>query len=212
MKGIYLKFAGLALLGTLAALPLAGCGGGGGGSSAITSPVSTIKSGFSATTLMQGKTVQLAASGLTASGSAVNISTDSFTFATSNAAAVTVSTTGLLTGVAPGTSTITITDNTIGKSVTFPVSTITFDVTPLTSQVAPSGTAQFTANITGITNTAVTWSVSPSTGGSISSTGLYTAPAATGTYTITATSQFDNTETATATVTVGNGGAVITVN
>ncbi len=37
-------------------------------------------------------------------------------------------------------------------------------------------TQQFTATVTGTSNQAVTWNISPQTG-SISSTGLYTAPA-----------------------------------
>ncbi len=212
MKGISFKFAGLLLLGTLVALPLAGCGGGGGSSAGITAPVSTLKSSFVAPTILEGKSVQLSISGETAAGVGVNLSTDTFTFSSSNTEAVTVNSTGLLTGVAPGTSNITVTDVTIGKSITFPVTTITFDVTPLNAEVAPGGTQQFTANIVGITNTAVTWSVSPAAGGTISSSGLYTASSTAGTYTITATSQYDPTETATATVVVGTGGAVVNVN
>lgn len=52
-------------------------------------------------------------------------------------------------------------------------------------------------------NTTVTWSiVEGSTGGSISATGAYTAPQATGTFHVVATSVGDPTKTATATVTV----------
>ncbi len=62
-----------------------------------------------------------------------------------------------------------------------------------------SGTQQFTATVTGTTNTAVTWSA---TGGSISSSGLYTAPSTAGTYTVKVTSVADNTKSASATITV----------
>jgi hypothetical protein len=62
-----------------------------------------------------------------------------------------------------------------------------------------SGTQQFTATVTGTTNTAVTWSA---TGGSISSGGLYTAPSTAGTYTVKVTSVADNTKSASATITV----------
>ena len=71
----------------------------------------------------------------------------------------------------------------------------------------PPQTATFTATVTHTSNTAVNWSVSPTTnGGSITSGGVYTAPTAAvglpGSATITATSQADTTKTATATVTI----------
>src|ERR1700722_12713371 len=65
---------------------------------------------------------------------------------------------------------------------------------------------QFSATIAGTSNTAVTWSMSPSLG-TLSANGLYTAPypgivTTTQTVTITATSQADTTKSATATVTI----------
>ena len=59
----------------------------------------------------------------------------------------------------------------------------------------PPQTAAFTATVTNNTNTAVTWSVTPSTGGTIDANGNYTAPAAVEglptSATVTATSQAD---------------------
>ena len=58
-------------------------------------------------------------------------------------------------------------------------------ISPASPTVGFGGTQQFTATVTGTSNTAVTWSVSSASSssssqiGSISSTGLYTAPAAT---------------------------------
>ena len=65
---------------------------------------------------------------------------------------------------------------------------------------------QFSVTISGTSNTAVTWSMSPSLG-TLSANGLYTAPypgiiTSTRTVTITATSQADTTKSATATVTI----------
>ncbi len=66
---------------------------------------------------------------------------------------------------------------------------------------------QFTATVAGTSNTAVTWSMSPSIG-TLTTNGLYTAPfpgtiiTTTQTVTITATSQADTTKSATATVTI----------
>ena len=62
------------------------------------------------------------------------------------------------------------------------------------------------ATLSNATNAAVTWTLTPATGaGTISTTGLYTAPAtiaATQTVTVTAQSQADTTQTATATITL----------
>ena len=70
---------------------------------------------------------------------------------------------------------------------------------------APSQTQQFTATVTGTTNTAVTWSISSGgTTDTISTTGLYTAPtsAPSGAVTVKATSQADATKSNTATVNI----------
>ncbi|MGB8721526.1 MAG: hypothetical protein WCD15_02040, partial [Terriglobales bacterium] len=77
-------------------------------------------------------------------------------------------------------------------------------VGPSTANLATGATQQFTATVTGTTNTAVTWSA---TGGTVSSSGLYTAPATAGTYSVTATSQADTTKSATASVTVTSSSA-----
>jgi len=54
--------------------------------------------------------------------------------------------------------------------------------------VGVNGTISFTATVTGATNQAVTWSVAPSGCGAISSSGMYTAPAAAAICAVTATS------------------------
>jgi hypothetical protein len=65
----------------------------------------------------------------------------------------------------------------------------------------PSQTAQFTATVTGASNTAVSWAVTTTGGGTIDANGLYTAPAAVAglpaTVTIAATSQADTTKSGT---------------
>ncbi|MFZ0685392.1 MAG: protease pro-enzyme activation domain-containing protein [Terriglobales bacterium] len=70
----------------------------------------------------------------------------------------------------------------------------------------PPQTAAFTATVSNTTNTAVTWAVTTTNGGSITAGGVYTAPTAAeglpGSATITATSQADTTKVATATVTI----------
>jgi hypothetical protein len=75
-------------------------------------------------------------------------------------------------------------------------------VSPKTASSPPSGKTQFTAAIQGTTtNSAVTWTTSI---GTISSTGVFTAPTSAGTGTIIATSVADPTKSASATVTVAS--------
>ncbi len=87
-------------------------------------------------------------------------------------------------------------------------------VSPKTVSLGPSQTQQFTASVTGATNTAVTWSLSPAVG-TISGSGLYTAPStisSTQSVTVTATSAADTTKSDTATITLNPpGGALTTI-
>lgn len=76
---------------------------------------------------------------------------------------------------------------------------VAVSVSPATATVNTGATYQFNATVTGTTNTAVTWTASA---GTVSASGLYTAPATVGTYSVTATSQADATKSASATVNV----------
>lgn len=80
-------------------------------------------------------------------------------------------------------------------------------LSPLSASMAVGTTQQFTATVTGTSNTAVTWSVDAvnggnSTAGTITTAGLYTAPAQPGSHTIIATSVADATLSASAAITV----------
>jgi len=79
-------------------------------------------------------------------------------------------------------------------------------ISPTTASVAAGGTVQFTATVTGNSNTDVKWSAS---GGDITTGGLYTAPAVGGGYAIRATAAADANASATAVVTVTGDGAVL---
>lgn len=83
---------------------------------------------------------------------------------------------------------------------------VSVSVTPATATVASSKTLQFTAVVSGSSNTAVTWSASL---GTINSTGLYTAPTVTSNQnaTVTATSHADPTKSGKATLTISSGTA-----
>jgi RHS repeat-associated protein len=86
-----------------------------------------------------------------------------------------------------------------------PFNGITVSVSPSATTLFSGQTQQFTATVNNSANSAVSWTISPAGVGSISSSGLYTAPpsvTALQTVTITATSQADTSKSATATVTL----------
>ena len=90
-----------------------------------------------------------------------------------------------------------------------PAAGVAVSVAPSSVTLGPAGTQQFSATVTGSSNTSVTWSLSPSTG-SIASTGLYTAPSSVSTQqtvTVRATSVADSTKSATASVIVKPAGS-----
>jgi hypothetical protein len=93
-----------------------------------------------------------------------------------------------------------------GSGTSTPPTQISISISPLSATVTTGNTQQFTANVSGTTNTAVTWSVLGGvSNGTISTTGLYLAPAtvpSTTQKTVTATSQADSSKSASAAVTV----------
>lgn len=128
----------------------------------------------------------------------------------------TISTTGLYTAPStlpvPPFATITATstaDPSKSASATVQVvQKVGVTISPTSAQVVEGQTKQFTASVTGTTNTAVTWTVS-GTGcsgsgcGTISSSGLYTAPdSVPAGVVVKATSDADNTASASAAVTI----------
>ncbi len=80
-----------------------------------------------------------------------------------------------------------------------PPPSVTVAVSPESAPLVEGASQQFSAALTGTSNTAVTWSA---TGGTISSTGLYVAGIATGNYTVTATSAADSTKSGQASVAI----------
>jgi sugar lactone lactonase YvrE len=114
---------------------------------------------------------------------------------------------------AAGTAEVTVTSNggtSVGSTFTINAPTVVVTISPSTASVQTTATQQFTATVVGTSNKAVTWSVNNvaggnSTVGTISSVGLYTAPASLpspSTVTITATSAADTAKSASATVTL----------
>jgi hypothetical protein len=87
---------------------------------------------------------------------------------------------------------------------------IAVSVSPATSTTIVKGGIQFESSVTGTGDTAVTWSVEESAGGTITSQGAYTAPAGTGTFHVRATSVADPTSYGRATVTVTSSTVTVT--
>ena len=89
-------------------------------------------------------------------------------------------------------------------TATFTQLFVSVALSPNTVSRSINQTQQFTATVAGTSNTAVTWRISPNVG-SISASGLYTAPASNATQqmvTVTATSVADTTKSASSTVTL----------
>jgi hypothetical protein len=196
----------------------------GGGSATAPSSLITVKATAPKTTVVVGQTLTFTA---TVTGTTNTAVTWSVSGGASNG---TISTTGVYTAppTVPNPPTVTVTaisqaDPTKSGSATVTVvasaSGIQVSVQPATASVSDFLTQQFTATVTGTSNTAVTWQVNGVTGGSqkfgfISSTGLYVAPSAvptksdsmgntvTTTLTVTAVSQADTTASGTSTVTI----------
>jgi len=111
--------------------------------------------------------------------------------------------------------TSTVNTTIFGTTVVHIDSTIRVAVSPTTATIAPGDSSTFTANVTGTTNTAVTWEVNGNAGGDITdgfivpgagngNTATYTAPTSNppGSVTITAVSGFDPAQSGTASVTI----------
>ena len=136
-----------------------------------------------------------------------------------NSSVGTITSAGLYTAPAgSGNHTIAASSSsTPSESASAQISVFTLSVSPGTATVPPGGTQQFTASLQGLSNTGVTWSVDGVSGGNTSvgtmnSSGLYTAPNATGGHVITAASSADPSGAVQASITVLNQapGAVLT--
>ena len=76
-------------------------------------------------------------------------------------------------------------------------------VTPEFSSLSPGSTRQFNAVVLGLSNSGVAWSVRETGGGTVTSTGLYSAPTTAGTFHVIAKSTVSPQLDAVATITVG---------
>ncbi len=129
-----------------------------------------------------------------------------------NSATGTINASGLyIAPSAPGTHSVVATSvadpTKSAKAIVTVNAGVSVSISPASALIAISGTQPFTATVSGTTNTQLTWSVDGVNGGNnttgtISSAGLYTAPAVAGAHTVTATSVADPTKNASASVSV----------
>ena len=215
------KAGAILLLGASAALT--GCGGqstGGPGTGSVAIQISPTQA-----TLHPNDTQQFTA---TVAGTSITaVMWEVNNQAGGNSTIGTITAQGLYTAPAnvPNPSTVTVTavsqaDSTKSASAAVAIvspTMVTVTVSPSPATVAANGTQQFTATVTGTSNTAVTWEVNNVTGGNstvgtISASGLYTAPANVpnpSTVTVTAVSQADPTKSSLAQVTILPGITVV---
>jgi uncharacterized protein YjdB len=171
-----------------------------------TIPVASVSVSPASASLRVGGTVQLAATPKDSAGN--SLSGRVVTWASSASGVATVSASGLVTGVAAGTATLTATSE--GKSGTatvtvtaVPVASVT--VSPASSSVTAGQTVQLSATLkdsagNALTGRVVTWASSATGVATVSASGLVTGVTA-GSATLTATSE-GKSGTATVTVTV----------
>lgn len=194
----------LVVLLSLSILP--GCGGG---NSAPPPPVISVSVSPGTASLIAGATQQFTASVTGTSSTAVTWSVSGCT----GAACGTVDTNGLYTApsLIPSATTVTVvatlqSDTTKSGSARVNQVAVAVNITESSINANGGDSHQFTVTVTGTTNAAVTWSLSTcslNACGTLSSTGLYTAPssvASAADVTVTATSQADPSKFASATV------------
>ena len=203
------------LLAALSFLFLVSCGGGGGTSGGSNNPGSRISVAISPTSASAdvGSTVEFTA---TVSGTTNTAVTWQVNGAAGGSSTVgTISSTGsyVAPAMVPNPANVTVTavsnadtNRTASASVTIHPR---ISISPASATVAAGATWQFSATVTGTTNTGVNWQVNGVAGGNatvgtISASGLYTAPAsppATGKVTVTAVASADTSKKSSATVT-----------
>ena len=157
-------------------------------------PVASVTVAPAAPSIIIGSTQQLTAATLDASNGPLSGRT--VTWNTSDATKATVTSAGLVTGVAVGTATITATSEGKAGSATvtiLPIPVATVIVSPAASSVLVGSTQQLTVSTVDASNNALTgrvvvWSSSDTTRAKVSVTGLVTAVAV-GSATVTATSE-----------------------
>ncbi len=195
---------------------LASCGSGGTGNNL---PLPVVSISPATASVQTGAPLQFTATVVTPTATTITWSVNSVVGG--NSALGTVTSSGLYTAPAsvPNPSTVTVRATSSAETFPYGAAIVTITAAPANAAVTvapldastPAGTSvQFTANVTGTANSAVTWYVNGvasgnSTVGTISGAGLYTAPAAApspATVVVTATNQAATSQSASTTLTV----------
>ncbi|MHB2032821.1 MAG: Ig-like domain-containing protein, partial [Gemmatimonadaceae bacterium] len=210
------------LAGLCATLLAASCSGGGGssdGNGMVTPPptpvLTTVSVTLSAASVFVGSTTTASAAGADQNGASIATGTVTWSVGTPSVASVTSG--GLVTGLAAGTTTIIATAGGRQGQATLtvnPVPVARVTVSPASATLAAGATQQLTAATLDASGNAlsgrvVTWTSSDATRATVSTAGLVTAMAA-GTATITATSEAQS-ATAAITVTTAAPGVAPTI-
>lgn len=186
----------------------------------LASTIDHLAVSYAQATLLQNEVVGVTATAFDAQGNAVLLTPSALTWTSSDATKVKadVTATGAnLTGMGAGTVSVMVTDTESGVSKEFSVTGMTFAVSPTSQTLSVNDTQAFSASIAGPSDTSVTWSIvdangnATTHGGTITAGGLYTAPAARGSYKVKATSNADATRVLTANVTVQSGDAHLNI-
>jgi acid phosphatase len=191
---------------SLLLVALAACGGGtsNGNAGSETTDVSSISLSCAPSTLTVDGTTQCTAtvmgtgaysSAVAWSASAGTVNASGVFTAPASAGNVTVTATSTQDPLISGTTSLTVQSSSPSSSIT----SVSAACNPAT--ISSNATAQCNATVkgTGNFNSSVTWSASA---GTVTSSGLFTAPTAAGAVTITATSVQDTTQSGHATITV----------
>lgn len=184
----------LAILGLVGPVLMAACGGGSTQNVALTiSPPSA--------NVVQGGTESFIATVTGSSNTEVNWSI------LEGPAGGSITSTGRYTAPnAAGTFHVVATsqaDSTKSATAMVAVPVVSVSVQPTAISMTTGESTTFMAQVSGTINTTVAWSVQESSGGQVSSTGKYTAPASFGVFHVIAVSQADPSKNALATATVG---------
>jgi hypothetical protein len=193
-------------------LTVTACGSGGQPPSLVSSTVSSVSVACNPSTVAINATSQCNAtvqgtgsysSVVTWSASSGTISSSGLFTAPTSAGSVTVTATSTQDTTKSGMATVTVTAQSGPPTIT----SVSVACNP--SIVAINATSQCNATVqgTGSYSSAVTWSAN---GGTINSSGLFTAPASAGSVTVTATSTQDTTKSGTASITVQSAPSTIT--
>ncbi|HEY3783191.1 MAG TPA: hypothetical protein VGL56_19095 [Fimbriimonadaceae bacterium] len=218
MNKLSLKLSFVVLCAAVIFSLIIGCGGGGGGggtTGTIGGGTPTVSISTSQTSIAYGQTITITAN--------VSNSTDTTVVFTISPQVVglTQKDNHTVTFTAPATSTtytITATPDAPGgqpNSIKIKVIPVAISITPSSVQLAPNGSTQFSASVTGNANTAANFKASGGTVTVINSNSVtYQAPATPGNYTLTAVAAVTPSAIATAAISVSNGstGGTATIN